>query len=263
MALEASKIARRARQHGRVAGVCSTTGLQPASISNPSTTSRLAWLNDFTKLGLASMKCGSSVPLAKAVTDTLSPPIVWTRLAKSGTLQQTCSPWACAAEPANRQDTNGIAKIVIPRISGMSTSHGGTPLELELMGWMRTKHELRSQPERMGILGGKVLGIIEIVLEIEPRELGEVPGQQRRQAVAVVAERVVVVADGNKVAIQAVASAPDVFIPQADGPLRFEAVQVLGVEAPVGEHLARQREVRGRVGRIRARRTCRPNSGGR
>ena len=100
--VEVSGIARRPRPG------CARFGARPGSsrppCPSPSITRRFAWLSAFTKLGLASMKCGSSVPLAKAVTDTLSPPTAWTRLARSGTLQQTCSRWACALpQPARHE----------------------------------------------------------------------------------------------------------------------------------------------------------------
>ena len=110
------------------------------------------------------------------------------------------------------------------------------------------------------VFAGRCCGIVEVVLEIETGELGHVPGQKRRQAVAVVAERVLVVADRNVVLVQAVAAAPGVFVAQAAGPFRLEAVQVLRVEAPVGQRLARQGEVRcsGRSGWGRSRR--RPSS---
>ena len=136
MALEASRYPAPPTLTAWLRALWSTTGLQPSSIPNPSMTSRFAWLSDFTKLGLASMKCGSSVPLAKAVTDTLSPPTAFTRLARSGTLQQTCSPCACAVSGID----NATREIAIQRFAAYRVFIAGRPFASELVRRVRAEH---------------------------------------------------------------------------------------------------------------------------
>src|SRR5437867_3292419 len=179
-----------------------------------------AWLVALMKLGLASMKCGSSWPLPKTVTDTWSPPISRARLPRSGTVAHTFNGSSARAATALRQSTTKANDAADVRTTARDVRVNMALILSNsiLVGGMRADEVLEADPEREHLVVLQVVQVVVVDLEADARELGREPFQEGRYAVAVVPERVVVPA------ADAGATAAGVLKAQAAAPARHEPV---------------------------------------
>src|SRR5688500_18485623 len=165
-------------------------GAQACSSSRPLSRNRSALLSARMKLGRASRKCASPMGGTNTVTWTSSPPTSRARLPRSGTVAHTSSGSSARAAgesvTARARPTRAFCSVLLMVVLLVPVRR------------VRAEADLDAQPHGVRVAVPEVLRSIVVVLQPHARELARQPDEERRDAVPLVAERVVVAVDDGR-----------------------------------------------------------------
>src|SRR5688500_14249037 len=122
------------------------------------------------------MKWASSVPLAKVVMRTSSPPTSWTSAPRSVVVVHTRKGSACASVELKSIAAHAIRNLRF-RIFISCPSFFVKPSSIT-MRCVRSEEHFEHEPHRVRLVAIQVLGVVVVVLQPQPRELGRLPDEQ-------------------------------------------------------------------------------------